>query len=83
MPSGICRKGVKTILLADRGFIHTDAMSAIRRLGWHYRIRLKCLPISNKRRIFWRNYAAGTWGPQAAAALLGNDGREWRSYPLK
>lgn len=34
-------KGVKVILLADRGFIHTDAMSAVRRLGWHYRIRLK------------------------------------------
>ncbi|NJO21338.1 MAG: transposase [Spirulinaceae cyanobacterium RM2_2_10] len=34
-------QGVKVILLADRGFIHTDAMSAVRRLGWHYRIRLK------------------------------------------
>ncbi|MEM9009395.1 MAG: hypothetical protein AAGE59_38580 [Cyanobacteria bacterium P01_F01_bin.86] len=34
-------KGVKVILLADRGFVHTDAMSAVRRLGWHYRIRLK------------------------------------------
>ena len=34
-------KGVKVILLADRGFIHTDAMSAVRQLGWHYRIRLK------------------------------------------
>lgn len=32
---------VKVVLLADRGFVHTDAMSAIRRLGWHYRIRLK------------------------------------------
>lgn len=31
----------KVILLADRGFIHTDAMSAIRKLGWHYRIRIK------------------------------------------
>lgn len=34
-------KNVRVILLADRGFIHTDAMSAMRRLGWHYRIRLK------------------------------------------
>ena len=33
--------GVKVILLADRGFIHTEGMSAVRRLGWHYRIRLK------------------------------------------
>ncbi len=23
-------------------------------------------------------YAAGTWGPDEAAALLGHDGREWR-----
>ena len=35
-------QGVKVILLADRGFVHTEAMSAVRRLGWHYRIRLKC-----------------------------------------
>ena len=27
-------KGVKVILLADRGFVHTDAMSVVRRLGW-------------------------------------------------
>ncbi len=24
------------------------------------------------------NYAAGTWGPDAATALIGRDGREWR-----
>lgn len=39
--AGWLPKGVKVILLADRGFIHTDAMSDVRRLGWHYRIRLK------------------------------------------
>jgi hypothetical protein len=34
--------GIKVILLADRGFIHTELMSAARgQLGWHYRIRLK------------------------------------------
>jgi len=33
--------GVKIILLADRGFIHTAAMDTVRCLGWHYRIRLK------------------------------------------
>lgn len=34
--------GVKVILLADRGFIHTEAMSFVQeQLGWHYRIRLK------------------------------------------
>lgn len=35
-------QGVKIILLADRGFVHTDAMKTITtKLGWHYRIRLK------------------------------------------
>ena len=34
-------KGVKVILLADRGFVHTDAMSVVRCLGWQYRIRIK------------------------------------------
>ncbi len=35
-------KGVKVVLLADRGFVHTDAMAMMtRQLGWHYRIRLK------------------------------------------
>jgi glucose-6-phosphate 1-dehydrogenase len=24
------------------------------------------------------NYASGSWGPQASAALLSRDGREWR-----
>ncbi len=33
--------GVKVILLADRGFVHTDAMQVMRELGWHYRIRIK------------------------------------------
>lgn len=35
-------EGVKVVLLADRGFIHTDAMDFVREyLNWHYRIRLK------------------------------------------
>ena len=33
--------GVKVILLADRGFVHTKAMAVMKQLGWHYRIRLK------------------------------------------
>ena len=34
--------GVKVILLADRGFVHTRAMKAMQPLGWHYyRIRIK------------------------------------------
>ena len=34
--------GVKVVLLADRGFIQTSAMSFVTaELGWHYRIRLK------------------------------------------
>jgi hypothetical protein len=33
---------MKVVVLADRGFIHTEAMSAITtELGWHYRIRIK------------------------------------------
>lgn len=35
-------KGVKVILLADRGFVHTDLMRALtKQWHWHYRIRLK------------------------------------------
>ncbi len=34
--------GVKVILLADRGFIHSELMEMLtKQLGWHYRIRLK------------------------------------------
>lgn len=40
--AGCLPLGVKVVLLADRGFVHTDAMDFIRQqLGWHYRIRLK------------------------------------------
>jgi hypothetical protein len=35
-------KGLKVVLLADRGFAHTDLMdAAIQQWGWHHRIRLK------------------------------------------
>lgn len=35
-------KGVKVVLLADRGFVHTDLMQALTtQWGWQYRIRLK------------------------------------------
>ncbi len=35
-------QGVKVILLADRGFVHTELMRMLTiQLGWHYRIRLK------------------------------------------
>ena len=35
-------QGMKVVLLADRGFVHTDLMKqATSTLGWHYRIRLK------------------------------------------
>jgi hypothetical protein len=34
--------GVTVVVLADRGFVHTDAMTAMTtELGWHYRIRIK------------------------------------------
>jgi hypothetical protein len=32
-------QGVKVVVLADRGFVHTDCMRAMStQLGWHYRI---------------------------------------------
>jgi hypothetical protein len=34
--------GVKVVVLAERGFVHTDAMTMMTtQLGWHYRIRIK------------------------------------------
>lgn len=34
--------GVMVVLLADRGFVHTNCMRMVTsQLGWHYRIRLK------------------------------------------
>jgi hypothetical protein len=33
--------GVKVVFLADRGFADTDLMAQLRRLGWHFRIRIK------------------------------------------
>ena len=33
--------GVKVSFLADRGFADTDLMAHLRRLGWHFRIRIK------------------------------------------
>jgi len=35
-------KGVKVVLLADRGFCDLNLLKHLRRLGWHYRIRIKC-----------------------------------------
>lgn len=32
---------VNVILLADRGFVHTRAMTLMQQLSWHYRIRIK------------------------------------------
>ena len=33
--------GVKVVFLADRGFADTDLLAQLRRLGWHFRIRIK------------------------------------------
>jgi hypothetical protein len=33
--------GVKVVFLADRGFADTDLLAQVRRLGWHFRIRIK------------------------------------------
>ena len=35
-------ESVKVILMADRGFIHTELMTMLTtQLGWHYHIRIK------------------------------------------
>ena len=39
--AGIMPSSTKVVLLADRGFAHTDLMKIIKQLGWHFRIRLK------------------------------------------
>ena len=40
--AGCLPAGVKVVLLADRGFVHTDLMRALtQQWHWHYRIRLK------------------------------------------
>jgi hypothetical protein len=33
--------GVKVVFLADRGFADTELFAQLRRLGWHFRIRIK------------------------------------------
>ena len=33
--------GIKVVFLADRGFADTELMAHLRRLGWHFRIRIK------------------------------------------
>ena len=33
--------GVSIVVLADRGFVHTELMTMLTERGWHYRIRLK------------------------------------------
>jgi len=40
--AGLLPKGVKVILLADRGFADTELMRHCIELGWHFRIRIKC-----------------------------------------
>jgi hypothetical protein len=34
-------EGVKVVVLADRGFADTELLAQLRRVGWHFRIRLK------------------------------------------
>lgn len=40
--------GVKVVFLADRGFADTKLLAQLRRLGWHFRIRIKA-PFSVRR----------------------------------
>lgn len=66
--------GVKVILLADRGFVHTEAMSALRRLGWHYRIRLK------DNTWLWRS--SGGWIQPKACHLASGEVRCFHNVKL-
>ncbi len=34
-------QGVKVVFLADRGFADTELLARLRRMGWHFRIRIK------------------------------------------
>lgn len=61
----------KVIFLADRGFADTALMGHLRRLGWHFRIRIKgnfwiyqpgqpsrkvnCIPLAAGYPLFWHN----------------------------
>ena len=36
-----CQRGCKVVFLADRGFADTELLAQLRRLGWHFRIRIK------------------------------------------
>ncbi|NEZ60905.1 transposase [Adonisia turfae] len=67
-------KAVKVVLLADRGFIHTDAMQALGQLGWHYRIRLK----SNT--WLWRS--TGGWIQPTSVHLAAGDVRCFHTVKL-
>jgi hypothetical protein len=35
-------RGCTVVFLADRGFADTDLMAQLQRLGWHWRMRIKC-----------------------------------------
>lgn len=39
--SALLPAGVKVVFLADRGFADTELLAHLRRLGWHFRIRIK------------------------------------------
>ena len=39
--AAIVPDSVSIIVLADRGFVHTELMTMLTKMGWHYRIRLK------------------------------------------
>jgi len=66
--------GCKVVLLADRGFADTELMHHLKRLGWHFRIRIK----SN----FWI-YRPGHGGFQVhAISLVPGQTRFWHSVFL-
>jgi hypothetical protein len=66
---------VKVVVLADRGFIHTDAMTVMTaQLGWHYRIRLK--------RDSWIWRVGHGWCPLKEIHLQRGEARCWHTVKL-
>ena len=58
--------GVSIIVLADRGFVHTELMTRLTQMGWHYRIRLKADCWVKRSGHRWRQLNSYTLGAREA-----------------
>jgi len=62
--------GCRVVFLADRGFADTDLMQHLKRLGWHWRLRIK--------RSFWVYYQRRDYKLQRVSLAQGQ-ARFWHS----